>query len=249
MKNILTLNIVLVSLLTLTGCSHLSSKREIASTGNPEAEVVLDRVQNMTYNQSVGSYFSRSRDKGSLVKPSFLAANIDFKLSTTLKKGIVLGDYPFFVIQSDANNAFGSGLSIDVLKFMSLKLSDNFDPEEFKFYVVVSKKEGPLSGYRSHSNGLDITLIPLKKIDGVFTNVKNNPSEAEEFINSSINLLNQTGRVHSLFVPSWFRSAFEKPNVNFSVLAEPNLSSLQVRLVCNSQNVDCKSQGRLEDKW
>ncbi len=153
------------------------------------------------------------------------------------------------MIQSDANNAFGSGLSIDVLKFMSLRLSENFDPEEFKFYVVVSKKEGPLSGYRSHSNGLDITLIPLKKIDGVFTNVKNNPSEAEEFINSSINLLNQTGRVHSLFVPTWFRNTFEKPNVNFSVLVDSNLSTMQVRLVCNTQNVDCKSQGRLEDKW
>ncbi len=249
MKNILTLNVVLVSSLIFTGCSHLKTKREVASTGNPEAELVLDRVQNMTYNQSVGSYFTRRKERGSLVKPSFLATNVDFKLSSTLKKGIVLGDYPFFVIQSGENNAFGSGLTIDVLKFMSLRLAQNFNPDEFKFFVVISKKDQPLSNYRSHANGLDITLIPLKNINGIFVNVKRTPQEAEEFITSSINLLNETDRVHSLFVPTWFRNSFEKPRVDYSVLVEPNISSLQVRLMCNSQNEGCRSQDRLQDKW
>ena len=231
--------------------SYADLEDEEETPSDNKYEGLLSEIRTKTYNQSKGSY-GGSLGRGWLKNSS--AVNNDD------------GDS---VVPKRSSKKYGSGMTTGFLKWLGKEYLSKYRNDTICVNDLSAKNGGDLSNHASHENGLDIDMnIPTSARDCTkksWNDYRSNLKKDRDFYDKNYDLLKLiigSGKVHVVFIDkSFIKNMCEhtkKMNLSSDELKERKVifnklyhigghaNHYHIRMVCNEQNLGCKSQGRLK---
>lgn len=219
------------------------------TTENSKFGELLNSLKTNKYNQSKGGYGGRLGS--GWIKESSALSNAD---NDSVEPRV-------------SSKKYGSGLTIDFLTWMGKEYLSKYRNDSICVNHISAKSGGEI-GHRSHENGLDIDMsIPSSNHDCKKRGLKdyrNYYKGDRDFFKKNYDLVKSmisSGKVHVIFVDRSYITRMcdytktldlsneekEERKKVFQKLwhVGGHANHFHVRMVCNEQNLGCKSQGRL----